>query len=284
MSTTKTTHAKTTQPSAPQPKQTKPTTAVAATPAVTPRPAGTAAGGSTPGTASPPAPVASPPSNGAGTTAASTGTPAPGPGASPPAPSNVRFVDIPLDDFTQIATQVTAFVSQIRTLVVNPTRYTPDQRMHSAGRLKDGEGPMLQKVLDVAAAYPASFESLANLDFGEDPSTFEVGLVGDRLAKAAILGPLVDLLNALVQDLSDSTLELNGTGRQPASEAYVIAKALAKTNPIINGMIADVIGYYAAVAKAAAATRKANKAAAAAAPASPSPQPAPAAGAVASAT
>ncbi len=115
----------------------------------------------------------------------------------------------------------------------------------------------------MAAKYPANFTSLADLDQGDDPTVFEVDMVSDRLAKAALLVPLADELTSFVQNLSDSALEMNQGGAQPAREAYVLAKAIARTNPIVSSMIAPVIAFYSAIAKASAATRKANAAKAA---------------------
>jgi hypothetical protein len=47
-------------------------------------------------------------------------------------------------------------------------------------------------------------------------------------------------------------------------EAYGISKAMAGSNAKLKSMLAPVINFYAALAKAAAATRKANAEAAAA--------------------
>ncbi|MEI7892451.1 MAG: hypothetical protein WCI05_05140 [Myxococcales bacterium] len=69
----------------------------------------------------------------------------------------VQFVDLLLATFQQQVAQLNALVTQAATLVVNPT----------------------------ARKFPASFETLGNLDFGVDPNKFEVELVSERLAKAA---------------------------------------------------------------------------------------------------
>ena len=101
---------------------------------------------------------------------------------------------------------------------------------------------MLQLVLNVARKYPANFSSLADLNQGVDPTTFEVDTVSDRLAKAALLVPVTEQLTTFLQQLSDSSLEMNQGGAQPAREAYVLAKALARTNPIVSSMIAPSSG------------------------------------------
>jgi hypothetical protein len=103
-----------------------------------------------------------------------------------------------------------------------------------------------------------------------------VDLVTDRLAKGSALLPLFEHLSNLTQDLSDSLLELNEGGAKPAREAYVLAKAMARTNPIVSIMLAPVIAFYAAIAKAAAATRKEKAANAKQATPAPAPAPAPA--------
>jgi hypothetical protein len=173
---------------------------------------------------------------------------------------DAQFVDLPLATFQQDATQLTALIAQMNAIVVNPTHYTPAGRKSSAGKLRDGEAPQLQIALNVARAYPDAFNTLGNSDDGVDPNTFEVDLVSDRLSKAALLVPIVEQLGTLAQSLSDCMLKLNETGARPAREAYLLAKAMAKSNTIIASMIASVVAYYSAIGKAAATTRAANKA------------------------
>ena len=194
-------------------------------------------------------------------------TPADPAAATPTTPATpqdeVQFVDLPLATFQQQVTQFEALVTQAAALLVNPTRYTPDQRKHSGGKLRDGEAAVLENVLEVARKFPASFETLANLDFGVDPNKFEVELVSERLAKAGMLLPVLEKLNRFVRDISDCMLQLNEVGAKPSHEAYVLAKALARSSAVIASMIAPTVAFYSALGQAAAASRVANKAAAA---------------------
>ncbi len=60
--------------------------------------------------------------------------------------------------------------------------------------------------------------------------------------------------------ITDTVLHLRSLVRDPIKEAYGISKAMARTNEVLKSMLAPVIDFYAAAAKAAAASRKANAA------------------------
>ena len=106
-------------------------------------------------------------------------------------------------------------------------------------------------------AFPKFFEGLADLDEGVDPTKVEIPLMRDRVQRAEILAKLIDTA-AKFGGISDTVLHLRELVRDPMKEAYGISKVMASTNAKLKSMLAPVINYYAALAKAAATKRKAN--------------------------
>jgi hypothetical protein len=134
---------------------------------------------------------------------------------------------------------------------------TDDERRYSNGRIRVGEGTQFLTLIDIMEAFPVFFEGLADLDEGIDPKQVETPLMRDRVQRAEILANLLDDA-AKLGGLSDTVLHLRELVRDPMKDAYAIAKVMAKSNGKLKTMLVTVINYYAAMAKAAAATRKAN--------------------------
>jgi hypothetical protein len=166
---------------------------------------------------------------------------------------------MPLDELQRRAEQSAALMNQAIALLPGALTMTAQERRHSPGRLRSGEGPVYLDVISIIEEYPAFFEGLADLDEGVDPGKVETGLMRDRIQRAEILAPLGKLTEKFV-GISDSVLHLRGLVRQPVTEAYGIAKSLARTNAAIRSRLARTIDYYAGFARVAAAARKANAA------------------------
>jgi hypothetical protein len=215
-----------------------------------------------PPAASPPAgaspPAASPP---AGTSPPAATAPAAHPGDRG-APEHL--VDFPPPEIVAAVQQSLAALATVRKLLPNPARLTQADR-RTIGRLRDGESTVLQSVADVAAMveYAPLVASLADRDNGDDPDAFEPALLKHRLENVDALTPLVDALESLAQDMSDTVLALQALARQPLLDAYAILKAVAKSNPTLKALLKDAIDYYASIAKAGVKTKKAKAAAAA---------------------
>ena len=79
----------------------------------------------------------------------------------------------------------------------------------------------------------------------------------DRIQRAELLAPLAAYAEKF-GGMSDTVLHLRSLVRDPVKEAYGIAKSLANTNQKLKSMLAPVINFYAALAKASAAARRAN--------------------------
>jgi hypothetical protein len=134
---------------------------------------------------------------------------------------------------------------------------TDEERKYSNGRIRTGEGPQFLTLIAIMEAFPQYFEGLADLDQGIDPKQVETPLMRDRVQRAEILAKLLDDA-AKLGALSDTVMHLRELVRDPMKEAYAIAKVMSKSSDKLKSMLASVINFYAAMAKAAAATRKAN--------------------------
>lgn len=165
--------------------------------------------------------------------------------------------DMPLDELESRVAKAGALMQQAFDLFPGLLVMTDEERKYSNGRIRNGEGLMYLTVLSVVEAFPAFFEGLADLDQGIDPTKVETPLMRDRIQRAEILGRLLATTEKF-GGMSDTVLHLRGLVRDPIREAYGIAKSMAKTNVKLKSMLAPVIDFYAAIAKTAAATRKAN--------------------------
>ncbi len=173
---------------------------------------------------------------------------------------------MPIAQFDAAVAKVSAAIAQIDTLLPGLVTLTAEARK-AGGRYRDGEAQALLPVLTVAQQYPALTQSLANDDQGNDPSTFEVTLLQDRLQRITALQPLVEALEGKTQELSDTLLYLGELTKPVLLAAYKLEKPQAAHDKKIQSMLAPTIDFYAAIAKASVETRQAN--AAAKAPATP---------------
>lgn len=171
--------------------------------------------------------------------------------------------DMPLDELKSRVGQAHALMQQAVALFPGLYAMTDDERKFTNGRIRDGEGLQFLKLIDIMEAFPKFFEGLADLDQGIDPKQVETPLMRDRVQRAEILAKLLDDA-AKLGGLSDTVLHLRELVRDPMKEAYAISKVMARSSDALKSMLASVINFYAAMAKASAATRKANADAAAA--------------------
>jgi len=165
--------------------------------------------------------------------------------------------DMPLEELSKRAETARGLIQQALDLFPGLVTLTEEERRHSSGRLRRGEGAMFLTLLAIMEAFPQFFEGLADLDEGVDPTKVEIELMRDRVERAEALAPLIDVMNKL-GGVSDTVLVLRAKVREPMSEAYGIAKVMAKTNQALRSKLAPVIDFYSSIAKAAAASRKAN--------------------------
>jgi len=61
-------------------------------------------------------------------------------------------------------------------------RFTADERLHSNGRLRDGEDEVMVNILDTIDEMPGLFAALANRDHGSNPNIVETAPARAALA------------------------------------------------------------------------------------------------------
>lgn len=132
---------------------------------------------------------------------------------------------------------------------------TTEERKTSHGKFRNGEADALLSVLDAAERQPALFASLADKDFGADPHAFEIGVLRDRLQRAAELAPVAEKLEEFSALVSDTMLRLAAETKPVMLQAYGIAKSIARTDDPLRAAIAPAIDFYASIARRGAATR-----------------------------
>jgi hypothetical protein len=173
------------------------------------------------------------------------------------APVWTSVFDMPLVELDSRVLQAGKLMAEVLALFPGLIVMPEAERKVSNGRLRNGEGGAYLTILTIMEAFPALFEGLADLDQGVDPTHVETPLMRDRIQRAEILARL-DAVADKLGGVSDTVLHLRSLVREPMSEAYGIAKSMAKTNQKLKSMLAPVLDFYAALAKAAAAARKAN--------------------------
>lgn len=166
---------------------------------------------------------------------------------------------LPLDELRARVAKVTALIEEATALLPGLLELTDAARKDSVGRFRKGEAQALLAVLDLADAKPALFESLADKDHGNDPASFETGLLRDRLERIALLQPLAEASDELIDGVQDTVLFLGETTKPVMLAAYEIAKPQAKHDPKIRSKMAPALDYYGKIAATGAATRRRNK-------------------------
>jgi hypothetical protein len=189
---------------------------------------------------------------------------APATSAAAAADPNATVLTMPVAELQQRVAQAVALWGQIVALFPGTVVLTSQERL-STPKMGSDEEPALLAVLKVADTFPQFFTSLADLDEGTDPTTFETGLQRDRMARADALAPLAQAFATQPVGIDDTVLLLRGEAKEVVGRAYAIAKSLAPTNQPLSTLLAPALNYYRAIAKAAAATRAANAKAKAAA-------------------
>jgi hypothetical protein len=137
---------------------------------------------------------------------------------------------------------------------------TSDERAHSSGKLRDGEGDVLEVVLDTVDAHPEQFASLAPHDHGTDERVVETGPARAALTRRNLLAPLGADLAALSQRVSDDVLASGALARDVTTPAYAIIRANAPLNAALRKSAARPLSYYVKQAQKKAPKKTAAKA------------------------
>ncbi len=129
--------------------------------------------------------------------------------------------------------------------------YTADERLHSSGKLREGEPDAMLCVLDTVDKHPGQFASLAPADHGKDDKLVETGPAREALARRALLAPLAAKLSSLATRVGDDVLASSALARDVTVPAYAIIKANAPINPALRKSASKALDFFAAKRKKA---------------------------------
>jgi hypothetical protein len=137
---------------------------------------------------------------------------------------------------------------------------TDQERLHTMGKLREGEPVAMNAVFDTVDANPVVFASLAEKDGGTDPTAVETQPSRDALTEAEALSPLVDVLAQMHTIVSDGMIANGQFAKELSVPAYAIGKAIAVTNKTVRASLAPAITFYGSPARkrVAATTRQVN--------------------------
>ncbi len=94
-----------------------------------------------------------------------------------------------------------------------------------------------------SVARPELVVSLADMDNGVDPTTFETDLIRSRIDLSMALTPLSASISQLASNVNDTVLYLNDLTKQPVLEAYAIFKAVAKTDLSVKTAVTPALDF-----------------------------------------
>ena len=166
---------------------------------------------------------------------------------------------MPISELETRVAQIKGLFKQIAELLPGLIELPDNVKAHSVGNFRDGEAEALSGLFGVVALKPTLFDSLADEDAGDDPDAFEPELIQDRLQRAILLGELLAAGAKILAPLSDTRLHLGNLTRPVLLAMYEIVKPHAKRDPAIASKAKGAIDFFAAIARAAAATRAQKK-------------------------
>ena len=121
---------------------------------------------------------------------------------------------------------------------------TKDERLHSTGKLRDGEEPVLEVILKTIDTHSTLFTSIADKDGGQDPTKVETAPSREALARRAALVPLFDALERLAKRVGDDILASGEHVKDVTIPAYAIIRANAPLNDELRRSAADALNFY----------------------------------------
>jgi hypothetical protein len=149
--------------------------------------------------------------------------------------------------------QFEAGVAKLMTLAVqmgqqvramNLTSLTPEERMHTMGKLRDGEADAMNAVYDTMDKFPGVFWALATKDGGTNANVVETAPARASLASAQDLGPVLSALEALTTHVSDHVIASANAAKEVSVPAYAIGRTSAKQDPAIRTSLSKALEFY----------------------------------------
>jgi hypothetical protein len=134
---------------------------------------------------------------------------------------------------------------------------TDEERLHSRGRLREGEVEALESTLDTIDAHPGLFASLAAQDHGKDDSLVETAPAREALVRAAALLPLQQALSRALARVGDEVLASAALTKDVTIPAYAIIKVNAPLSASVRKKAAPALDFHAAKVRPKARPTKA---------------------------
>jgi hypothetical protein len=145
---------------------------------------------------------------------------------------------------------------QVHALLPGMEVIDKDERLHSNGRIKDGEPAVMRSVLDTVDEHPRYFEALAPIDNGKDDRRVETGPARADLERREHLAAIGRAVDELSIKLGDTLLVLGESVRDVVSPAYRIGRTAAEVNPEIRRALGTAITFYSAASREQAREKK----------------------------
>jgi hypothetical protein len=119
-----------------------------------------------------------------------------------------------------------------------------EERIHSNGRIREGEAEVMHAVLDACDAHPKFFEALAPIDHGKDPRKVETKPARDDLERRVHLSEVAAAVEELGTKLSDTLLVLGASVREVTGPAYRLGKTAAQVNAEVRRALGTATTFY----------------------------------------
>jgi hypothetical protein len=170
-----------------------------------------------------------------------------------------------------VSTKIAKLAADARALLVQVhgqgwPAMTADERLHTTGKIREGEAVAMVAVLDTMDAFPGVFQSLAAHDGGVDPDAVETEPSRDAVAQGLALQVVLDAVEPLreaVEDLeqcvSDAVMASFARAKEVTLPAYVIGKASATNDAALRRRLAPALDFYGALVRKRSARRSRDK-------------------------
>ncbi len=138
---------------------------------------------------------------------------------------------------------------------------SPDERLHSGGRLREDEADAMRAILSAAEKYESYFRPFAKRDGGKDDERFEAAPARNDLDRREALIELHHELEKVSARVDDTILVLGQRARDVVQPVYELSKSLSAADPEFKRLLTPATSFYAGGSRKAKRTAKAKNAA-----------------------
>jgi hypothetical protein len=167
---------------------------------------------------------------------------------------SIRFLSVA--EVAQNAARALVLLRQVEELLPGMEVLDKDERLHSNGRIKEGEPVVMRSVLDAVDEHPKLFEAIAPIDHGKDDRRVETQPARDDLDRREHLAVIGRAIEELATRVSDTILILGESVREVVGPAYRIGRAASDVNPEIRRALGTAISFYSGPAREVAREKK----------------------------